>query len=124
MRLRKALSCVLVSGLLATIPFCVYASSEHAVPTDGTDYTQISQEVTKGNTGFSGAKEAREEDILASENEPHFVATYSVKSDKSEVAIADPWAGYVSSSSSYKWYDKSTDDVYTAYNAVNVGYMY
>ena len=54
----------------------------------------------------------------------HFVTVYSVKSDKSEVAIADPWAGYVSSTSSYKWYDKSTDDVYTAYSAVNCGYMY
>lgn len=54
----------------------------------------------------------------------HYVAVYSVKSDKSEVAIADPWAGYVSSSSPYKWYDKSTNDVYSAYNAINCGYMY
>ena len=54
----------------------------------------------------------------------HFVAIYSIKSDKSEVAIVDPWAGYVSSSSPYKWYDKSTNDVYSAYNAINCGYMY
>ena len=53
-----------------------------------------------------------------------FVTIHSVKSDKSEVAIAAPWAGYVSSTSSYKWYDMSTDDVYTAYNAVDCGYMY
>ena len=54
----------------------------------------------------------------------HFVTIYSVKSDKSEVAIADPWAGYVSSTSSYRWYAMSTDDVYTGYNAANCGYMY
>ena len=54
----------------------------------------------------------------------HCVVIYSVKSDKSEVSIADPWAGYVSSTSSYKWYDMTTDDVYTAYNAINAGYMY
>lgn len=54
----------------------------------------------------------------------HFVTIYSILSDKSEVALCDPWAGYVSSTSSYKWVDKSTDDLYTAYDAVNVGYMY
>lgn len=54
----------------------------------------------------------------------HFVTVYSVMSDYSNVSLCDPWAGYVSSTSSYKFVNKSTDDVYTGYNAVNVGYMY
>jgi predicted double-glycine peptidase len=54
----------------------------------------------------------------------HFVVIYSIMSDKSEVALCDPWAGYNSSSASDKWVDKSTDDLFTAYDAVNVGYMY
>lgn len=54
----------------------------------------------------------------------HAVTIYSIKDDKSEVAIADPWGGYISSSSPYRWYDVSTDDVYTAYSAINAGYMF
>lgn len=54
----------------------------------------------------------------------HFVTIYAVMSDYSNVSLCDPWAGYVSSSSAYKFVNKSTDDVYTAYNAVNIGYMY
>lgn len=52
----------------------------------------------------------------------HGVTIYSITSDKSEVAIADPWAGYKGDST--RWFDKSTDDVYTAYSAINVGYVY
>lgn len=52
----------------------------------------------------------------------HAVVVYSVTSDKSEIAIADPWAGYVGDST--KWFDKTADDVYTAYNAINGGYIY
>jgi len=54
----------------------------------------------------------------------HGVTVYAVKSDKTEVMIADPWAGYVSMSSTNKWYSKSVDDVYTAYSAISAGYMY
>lgn len=253
----KKLSLFLVATLMMATPFSAYAASEHAVPSDGTNYTQISREVQRSVT-VGGAREARVQDVIDSlqlskksefvseqnnlnstnaswyqlsdmssfvyyaqaknyscgaasvrmalryltgsdysestirtgcstttsgtylsdmktyinkqqssnsyitkygatkttlkdnlysgivtydappilglcestssgwpfDLPAHFVAVYSVKSDKSEVAIADPWAGYVSSTSSYKWYDKSTDDLYTAYNAVNCGYMY
>lgn len=51
----------------------------------------------------------------------HFLAIYSVKSDKSEYAIADPWGGYGSTT---EWYDKSAGDLYDAYDSVNIGYMY
>ena len=54
----------------------------------------------------------------------HFVTVYSIKSDKSEVAVADPWAGYVNSNSPYKCYDITTDNLYLGYNSVNCGYMY
>lgn len=53
----------------------------------------------------------------------HAVAAYSVRDDKSEFALCDPWAGYVLDNK-WKWYDKSADDLYAAYNAVNAGYMY
>jgi len=54
----------------------------------------------------------------------HAVTIYSILSDKSEVALCDPWAGYYSSTSSYKWVDKTTDDLYAAYSAIDAGYMY
>ena len=54
----------------------------------------------------------------------HFVTVYAAKSDKSVVMIADPWAGYISMASSYKWYSKSMDDVYTGYISCGCGYMY
>ena len=54
----------------------------------------------------------------------HYVVVYSIKDDQSSVKIADPWGGYVSSSSSGKLYTVSTDMMYTAYSAVNVGLMY
>jgi hypothetical protein len=54
----------------------------------------------------------------------HFVVVYSIKDDQSSVKIADPWGGYVSSSSSGKLYTVSTDMMYTAYSTVNLGLMY
>lgn len=53
----------------------------------------------------------------------HAVAVYSIMSDKSEVALCDPWAGYIGQPD-WRWYDKSADDLYSAYDAVNAGYMY
>ncbi len=53
----------------------------------------------------------------------HAVAAYSVRSDKSEFALCDPWAGY-KGQKEWQWYDKSADDLYAAYDAVNAGYMY
>ena len=53
----------------------------------------------------------------------HALAVYSTMSDKSEFALCDPWAGYVDDDNN-RWYDKSDDDLYDAYDAVNIGYMY
>ncbi|MCX6655473.1 MAG: hypothetical protein NTY03_10185 [Candidatus Bathyarchaeota archaeon] len=53
----------------------------------------------------------------------HFLAVYSVMSDKSEYALCDPWAGFIDDDDN-RWYDKSDDDLYSAYDAVNIGYMY
>ncbi len=55
----------------------------------------------------------------------HFLANYAVKSDKSEFALCDPWAGYIDDDDN-RWYQKSDDDLYSAYDAppINLGYMY
>lgn len=54
----------------------------------------------------------------------HFLAVYSVMSDKSAYALCDPWAGYIDDDDN-RWYDKSDDDLYSAYDAAdNLGYMY
>ena len=54
----------------------------------------------------------------------HFVIVYSVKDDKEAVKLADPWAGHYSNTSPYKQYMMFTDDIYDAYDAAGIGYMY
>mgnify|MGYP001160543023 FL=1 len=53
----------------------------------------------------------------------HAVAIYAAMSDKSDFGICDPWAGYVDDDDN-RWYVKSDDDLYDAYDAINGGYMY
>ncbi len=53
----------------------------------------------------------------------HFVTVYGVGDNQSSFSICDPWAGYVGGSSN-RWYRKSADVLYQAYNLVNLGYMY
>ena len=53
----------------------------------------------------------------------HAVAIYSAMSDKSRFAMCDPWAGYVGEPG-WRWYDRDADKLFSAYDAVNAGYMY
>ncbi len=50
----------------------------------------------------------------------HYFTIYSMLSDYSKVAIADPWGGYVGESS-WRWYDKNSD---VLYNALKHGYIW
>lgn len=50
----------------------------------------------------------------------HYFTVYSMLSDYSKVAIADPWGGYIGESS-WRWYDKNSD---TLYNALKHGYIW
>ena len=55
----------------------------------------------------------------------HAVTIYSITSTKSDVAIADPWGGYVSSTSPYRWFDMSMNDLYAAHSVVGLaGFIY
>lgn len=53
----------------------------------------------------------------------HFVIVYAVRSDKSAFLISDPWSGYIGDSAN-RDLNISVDNLYTGYNAVNIGYMY
>jgi len=53
----------------------------------------------------------------------HFVTIYGIKSDKSEMAIADPWAGHVGDSSNM-FYSVTASNLHSAYSTLNLGYMY
>lgn len=54
----------------------------------------------------------------------HFVAIYAVKSDRSGMKVADPWAGYVGSGIDDTKYEVSSSNIYTGYSRVSCGYMY
>lgn len=51
----------------------------------------------------------------------HALTIYGVLSDKSEYKIADPWGGYVNMSA-WKQYEKSSSELWTAYDR-NQGYI-
>ncbi len=53
----------------------------------------------------------------------HFVIVYAVRSDNSAFMISDPWSGYIGDSGN-RDLNISCDDLFTGYNAVNIGYMY
>lgn len=53
----------------------------------------------------------------------HAVTVYSVMSDKSQFAVCDPYAGYADEPES-RWYDRTADEMFRAYDAHNSGYMY
>lgn len=55
----------------------------------------------------------------------HAVTIYSITSTKSDVAIADPWGGYISNTSPYRWFDMSMNDLYAAHSVVGLaGFIY
>ncbi len=56
----------------------------------------------------------------------HFMSVYGAMSDNSYFALGDPWVGYSGSGlSSYSWsYSKPSSTLYTAYNSVNIGFIY
>lgn len=53
----------------------------------------------------------------------HFVIIYAVTSSQSTFAVTDPWSGYIGDNAN-RDISVSVNDLYTAYNAVNIGYMY
>jgi hypothetical protein len=53
----------------------------------------------------------------------HAVLIYGVKSDKSEMAIADPWAGYLGDYSN-AFYSVGAGNLHLAYSVTYYGYMY
>ena len=53
----------------------------------------------------------------------HFVTVYAVSSDKSAFLISDPWSGYIGDSAN-RDLNISVDNLYTGYNAINIGYMF
>ena len=57
------------------------------------------------------------------ELEKHFVLVYGVKDDKSEMAIADPWAGF-KNEYNHSTYSIFAGNLHLAYSQNNLGYMY
>ena len=53
----------------------------------------------------------------------HFVIAYAVYSEMDSFLLTDPWIGYLGDSYS-KALVVSVDNLYTAYNSVNIGYMW
>jgi hypothetical protein len=54
----------------------------------------------------------------------HALTIYSVRQDLTQVALCDPWAGYVNDSAN-RWYDVTSGNLYAGYNALPAGgYMY
>lgn len=53
----------------------------------------------------------------------HFVTVYAVNSDKTAFLISDPWSGYIGDSAN-RDLNISVNNLYTGYNAVDIGYMY
>lgn len=52
----------------------------------------------------------------------HFVTVYGAYSDRSCFAICDPWAGFVGDSNN-RWYPVSDQQLFDAYNSIDIGYM-
>lgn len=70
-----------------------------------------------------GVKPSASTDIQYDGNGGHSLTVYKCNSDKDNVWVCDPWAGYVHE------YDKSryslpTTSLYNGYNAINCGYAY
>lgn len=53
----------------------------------------------------------------------HFVVVYAVYSNQKKYAVTDPWSGYIGDSAN-RDITVSVDMMYTAYSAVNIGYMF
>ena len=67
--LKKVIYLVVASMVLFT-PTMVLAESNRVGPVDGTDYAEVTKEIAYDYQGFSGAKEARDTDILESIRNP------------------------------------------------------
>lgn len=52
----------------------------------------------------------------------HFLVVYGCKSDKTSVAIMDPWAGYKGDSEEYYCYLLPMESLYAGYEAINSGF--
>jgi len=55
----------------------------------------------------------------------HYVSIYSIMSDQSWVAIADPWAGFIGDTNN-RWYDRTFSVLYDAYRRpqIEIGYLW
>lgn len=53
----------------------------------------------------------------------HFVVVYGVYSNQKKYAVTDPWSGFIGDSAN-RDITVSVNMMYTAYSAVNIGYMF
>lgn len=56
-------------------------------------------------------------------NVGHYVVIYGIKDDKSEMVVADPWAGY-NGQPGNAFYVVPDSDMYSAYSSLNIGLTY
>ncbi len=56
-------------------------------------------------------------------NVGHYIVIYGIKDDKSEMVVADPWAGY-NGQPGNAFYVVPDSDMYSAYSSLNIGLTY